>query len=266
MTNLVPAHLASKRDTHFVDRVEVMGTVVTIDVYGESSMSSVDIAPLFAHARASLRKADDVFSLWKKDSPMSRVRRGEITVPMAPPEVAEVLELCATARDFSNGWFNPWALPGGVDPTGYVKGWAAQRARDALESPLVTGAIVNAAGDIASLGGSERSRGFRFGIVNPFASRELLCVVAGATALATSGCYERGLHLIDPHNGSCAANVASASVTGSNLGVADALATAVAVAGEEGLAMVEAIDGYDAMIVKLDGVVRWTAGFPIEKT
>jgi thiamine biosynthesis lipoprotein ApbE len=48
--------------------------------------------------------------------------------------------------------------------------------------------------------------------------------------------------------------------------VADALATAVAVAGEEGLAMVEAIDGYDAMIVKLDGVVRWTAGFPIEKT
>ena len=141
---------------------------------------------------------------------------------MAPPQVAEVLELCATARELSGGWFDPWALPGGVDPTGYVKGWAAQRALAALEDPSVTGAIVNAAGDIASIGGLSRSQRFRFGIVNPFATREVLCVVNGATALATSGAYERGLHLIDPHTGSEEAKVASASVTGPDLGLADA--------------------------------------------
>jgi FAD:protein FMN transferase len=197
---------------------------------------------------------------------MSRLRRGEITVPMAPPEVAEVLALCSAARELSRGWFDPWALPGRVDPTGYVKGWAAQRALAALEGPSVTGAIVNAAGDIASFGGLTRSKRFRFGIVNPFATREVLCVVNGGTALATSGAYERGLHLIDPHTGSAAAKVASASVSGPDLGLADALATAVAVAGEEGLTMVEAIDGYDAMIVTLDGAMRWTPGFPLEAT
>ena len=264
MTDLVPTRLVPNRDVHVAHRIEVMGTIVTIDLYGASPMSSADTSPLLDAACASLHQADDVFSTWKWDSPMSRLRRGEITLEAAPPEVAEVLGLCSAARELSDGWFDPWVLPGGVDPTGYVKGWAAQRALAALASPRVTGAIVNAAGDIASFGGLDPSTRFRFGIVNPFAVRELLCVVTGATALATSGSYERGRHLVDPRTGSSAPKVASASVTGPDLGVADALATAVAVAGEEGLALAEAVDGYEAMVVRLDGTMRWTAGFPVE--
>ena len=267
MTSTVPAPLRPVNGSvHFVHHLDVMGTVVTIDVYGDSSLSAPHASSLIERACASLHEADDVFSTWKADSPMSRLRRGEITVSMAPPLVAEVLGLCATARDISDGWFDPWVLPGGVDPTGYVKGWAAQRALGELEDPAVTGAIVNAAGDIASLGGLGRSRRFRFGIVNPFATRELLCVVHGAPALATSGTYERGLHLIDPHTGSVEAKVASASVTGPELGLADALATAVAVAGPKGLAMIDGIEGYDAMIVTPEGAMQWTVGFPIEST
>ena len=244
--------------------MDVMGTVVTIDVYAVAPASSSRISSMLEEACLSLREADDVFSTWKVDSPMSRLRRGEITVSMAPPELDDVLGSCSAARELSGGWFDPWALPGGVDPTGYVKGWAAQRALAGLEDPSVTGAIVNAAGDIASFGGVVPSERFRFGIVNPFATGEVLCVVDGATSLATSGAYERGLHLIDPHTGSDEAKVASASVTGPDLGLADALATAVAVAGHEGV--VDGIDGYDAMIVTLDGDIRWTAGFPIETT
>lgn len=249
---------------HVTHHLDVMGTVVTIDLYGPPPGPASGTPLLLERACTSLREADAVFSTWKADSPMSRLRRGEITVAAAPPEVAEVLDRCTVARDLSGGWFDPWALPGGVDPTGYVKGWAAQRALAALEDPAVTGAIVNAAGDIASFGGLGPSQPFRFGIVNPFAPRELLCVVGGVTALATSGAYERGPHLIDPHTGLAAARVASASVSGPDLGLADALATAVAVAGEEGLAMVDAIDGYDAMVVMPDGAIRSTAGFPIE--
>lgn len=265
MTGPAPAPTISpKGPAHFLHRFDVMGTVVTIDVWGEPSTPTSRISSLLERACLSLRDADDVFSTWKVDSPVSRLRRGEITVSMTPPEVAEVLDLCSAARELSDGWFDPWALPGGVDPTGYVKGWAAQRALAELEDPSVTGVIVNAAGDIACSGGLGRSEPFRFGIVNPFATGEVLCVVHGATALATSGIYERGLHLVDPHTGSTAAKVASASVTGPDLGLADALATAVAVAGEEGLTVVDAIEGYDAMIVTLDGAMRWTAGFPIE--
>jgi thiamine biosynthesis lipoprotein ApbE len=51
-------------------------------------------------------------------------------------------------------------------------------------------------------------------------------------------------------------------VTGPDLGLADALATAVAVAGAPGLDLVEALDGYEALIIALDGRRRWTRHFP----
>jgi hypothetical protein len=52
-------------------------------------------------------------------------------------------------------------------------------------------------------------------------------------------------------------------VTGPDLGLADALATAVAVAGEPGLALIEGLDGYEALIINADGGRRRTARFPV---
>ncbi len=245
---------------------QVMGTVVTIDVYIDAGTSGVDVHRNLARARAILQNADAVFSTWKVDSPMSRLRRGEITREEAPREIAEVLEQCETAREMSCGWFDPWAMPGGVDPTGYVKGWAAQRALSALASTEIRGAIVNAAGDIASVGGPEFAKPFRIGIVDPSSPGNLACVVELPGAIATSGTYERGHHLIDPHSGLPAARVASASVSGADLGLADALATAVAVAGEEALALVEGLDGYEALTIAFDGTWRWTTNFPFAST
>jgi thiamine biosynthesis lipoprotein len=240
-----------------------MGTVVTIDIYGGADMPGDETYRRLGHARTILQDADAVFSTWSRESPMSRLRRGEITAEQAPPEVAEVLDLCVKARELSDGWFDPWAMPGGVDPTGYVKGWAAQRAGDALVSTAVSGAIVNAAGDIASFGGMGFAQPFRIGIVDPIAPSQLACVVELTGAVATSGAYERGDHLIDPHSGQPAARVASASVSGPDLGLADALATAIAVAGEAGLAFVEPLKGYEALVIRFDGTMRWTEHFPL---
>jgi thiamine biosynthesis lipoprotein len=237
-----------------------MGTVVTIDIYGDRT--SDDISLQVAQAREVLQGADAVFSTWNMNSPMSRLRRGEITLEQAPPEVTEVLEECARAREMSHGWFDPWAMPGGVDPTGYVKGWAAQRALGALVSTEISGAIVNAAGDIASFGAMMRSQAFRIGIVDPFLSNRLACVVEITGAIATSGTYERGDHLIDPHSGRPRAHVASASVCGPDLGLADALATAVVVAGDAGLSLVETIEDYEALLIDFDGTLRGTEHFP----
>jgi thiamine biosynthesis lipoprotein len=238
-----------------------MGTVVTIDVYSEQTTGSPEISMGLARARATLRQADAVFSTWKMDSPMSRLRRGEISCAEAPPEVREVLELCATARELSGGWFDPWAMPGGVDPTGYVKGWAAQRALDALVSGGVSGAMVNAAGDVASFGRPHPASAFRIGIVDPFAPRQLSCVVELSGAIATSGSYERGEHLIDPWTRRPATGAASASVTGPDLGLADALATALVVAGKSGLTSIDAVDGYEGFVISCDGEWQWTDGF-----
>ena len=83
-------------------------------------------------------------------------------------------------------------MPGGVDPTGYVKGWAAQRALAALVSSEISGAMVNAAGDIASFGGPAPDTPFRIGIADPFSPGRLACVVELTGAIATSGTYRAG--------------------------------------------------------------------------
>jgi thiamine biosynthesis lipoprotein len=239
-----------------------MGTVVTIDLYCEHDVPRDQLYVRVARARASLQRAEAVFSTWIPDSPVNQLRRGEITPEEAPAEVAEVLAACELARSLSLGWFDPWAMPGGVDPTGYVKGWAAQRALGALAMPGVTGAIVNAAGDIAAIGSPGANRPFRVGVLDPADQRRLACAVDLAGAIATSGSYERGAHLVDPRTALPRAEVASASVTGPDLGLADALATAVAVAGPEALGIIEAIDGYEGFVIEPGPVWRSTTGFP----
>ena len=243
-----------------------MGTIVTIDVYTAAGVTDAEVAELceqLDRARSVLHHADEVFSTWQPHSPISRLRSAEITRAQAPAEVAEVLERCATARDLSGGWFDPWAMPGGIDPTGYVKGWAAQNALAAFRSSSICGVLVNAAGDIASSGGLGNGTPFRIGIADPFAPLRLAEIIELTGAIATSGTYERGAHLIDPRSGRPAARAASASVTGPDLGLADALATALAVAGEQGLALIDGLDGYEALVINPDGSKRRTQRFPV---
>jgi thiamine biosynthesis lipoprotein len=251
---------------------EVMGTIVVIDVYAAPGSAAADpaagqpggeLSGQLAEAVSILHRADAVFSTWRPDSPVSRLRRGEITSAQAPAEVAEVLDRCADARDLSDGWFDPWAVPGGFDPSGYVKGWAAQNALAPFRASGICGVLVNAAGDIASTGGMGNGRPFRVGIADPRFPLQLAEIVELAGAIATSGTYERGEHLIDPHRGRPAARAASASVTGPDLGLADALATAVAVAGEPGLALIDRLDGYEALVINPDGSKRRTNRFPL---
>jgi len=252
----------SARPANVHHRETVMGTVVTIDLYRAAGVDPDEVlAPLRA-ALAVLHRADRIFSTYHYESPVSRLRRGEIALGEAPPEVTEVLAACRVARELSGGLFDPWAMPGGVDPTGYVKGWAAHRALDELRGTDLDGVMVNAAGDIAAFGGPYPDQGFRVGVVRPDSPMELACVVDLASAVATSGTYERGEHLVNPRTGAAATAVASATVTGPDLGLADALATALAVGGGEVLARVDALEGYEGFTIGHDGERHATARFP----
>ncbi len=166
-----------------------MGTVVSFSLReaettepGEAQAARERIDEGLARAQAKLQWVDDVFSTWKPESPVSRLRRGEIDLDEAPPEVADVLELCRRAREASDGWFDPWAMPGGVDPTGLVKGWADERALDELKMAGVPAAMVNAGGDIAVYGQPAPGQPWRIGIENPLALDRLLLTadLAGA--------------------------------------------------------------------------------------
>ena len=65
------------------------------------------------------------------------------------------------------------------------------------------------------------------GIADPFHRGRLALVVEAAdSAVATSGTAERGAHIIDPHLGRPATGLASLTVVGPSLALADAFATA----------------------------------------
>ena len=238
-----------------------MGTVVSFDVrHSETPPAAVRQA--LRRACAGLARADAVFSLWKTDSPMSRLRRGEAEVDDLPSEVAEVLEFCELARRLSGGWFDPWSMPGGLDPTGLVKGWAAAQALAPLIEAAVDGAMVNAGGDVASFGRPHPGASWRIGVTDPFDRSRLLCVVESPGAVATSGNYERGAHLVDPFTGKARARWRSATVVGADLALADALATGLCVAGADGAAAIEAV-GYTAIVVDDAGTVRLIGNPPV---
>jgi thiamine biosynthesis lipoprotein len=167
--------------------------------------------------------------------------------------VAEVVAECRAARQMSGGWFDPWAMPGGFDPTGLTKGWAVDRALDVLRRSGMAGAMVNGGGDLAAFGSPAPGQRWRVGIRHPWRADALAGIIEVEAAVATSGSYERGTHLTDPATGSPSARAASATVTGPRLAMADALATAVAAGGDEALAVVGAVEGYAAYLIRPDG-------------
>ena len=241
----------------------VMGTVFSFTaVHGDLPPDGVRAA--LAAACRTLHRCDALFSTWDPDSPVSRFRRGEAALGQMPPEFTEVLRECQAAKEASAGWFDPWAMPGGFDPTGLVKGWATERALEELRSAGLPGALINGGGDVAVFGSPADGLRWRVGIRHPWRADALACVIevgqGPVTAVATSGPYERGAHLVDPATGQPASRAASATVTGSSLALADALATGVAVGGDEALAVVASLDGYAAYLIRPDGSEADTGG------
>lgn len=236
---------------------EAMGTAFSFRLE-PGPLTPADAAAAIAGACSLLHDADDVFSTWQAGSAISRLRRGELALGDAPAEVAEVLDLCHRAGTLTDGLFDAWASPDGVDPTGIVKGWAIQRAAELLRDAGFETVNVNGAGDIQLYGGPQR-----IGIRSPQRADLLACVVEVDGAIATSGLYERGDHLLDPRTGGAATGAQSATVVGPDLWLADALATALFVEGLPGLDRIATIEGHSAMLIDADGNMRPSPGFPL---
>jgi thiamine biosynthesis lipoprotein len=237
----------------------LMGTVFSIDLRDPEVGDGV-----LDEAFAGLHQVDQRFSPFIADSEISRLGRGEVTLDDCHPDVAAVLSLCEDLRLATNGVFNAWGwrADGRVDPSGVVKGWAADRAAGMLEQAGTANFCINAGGDVIVRGEPEPGRSWRIGVRHPQEPVALAALLhARDLAVATSGAYERGDHISDARNRAVSRELLSLTVAGPSLTLADAYATAGFAMGESGIEWVAAQPGYAPYGVTREGRVRYSNGF-----
>jgi FAD:protein FMN transferase len=239
-----------------------MGMPIVLDLRDEIEPAAVEAM------WDALRHADAVFSTYKEDSDISRLNRGEISLDDAHPDVREVLARCEELRVITDGFFDAGGvLAEGVDPSGLVKGWAVDRAGDVLDEAGARNYSLNAGGDIRLRGAPLPEPRWRVGIQHPLVRDKIAAVVEGNdVAVATSGAYARGEHVVDPHTGRPPSGVLSVTIVGPELATADAYATAAFAMGEAGPEWTASLGLYEAMTILADDRVLLTPGFPSVKT
>jgi thiamine biosynthesis lipoprotein len=243
-----------------------MGMPVSLALRGRHADDAVGAAA-WAEAVAVLREVDQVFSTYRPDSVVSRLGRGEVDVADCPPQVAEVLGLGALAELESGGAFAVRRTgPDGVallDPSGVVKGWAAERAAAPLRALPETDFCLSAGGDLLCRTLDPDGQPWRIGIEDPRDTARVLAVVPVSTgAVATSGTAHRGQHLVDARTGRPPSGIASVTVIGNSLTWADIDATAAYALGQGAAAWLATRPGRTAFVVWADGATTTVTGPP----
>ena len=214
--------------------IEIWGTVVSIQVPKSFAGKSFDSA--CEQAIDFYRHIDNTFSTFKVNSEVSQIRQGRLSIESASVEVKLVWNKCLDLRELTQRAFDPWAVPGGFDPSGFVKGWAAQESLRFFKDLEIDHLQINAGGDVVVRGGVDFETPWNIGVRHP----DLVDSIAKNYqlfdgAVASSGTYERGAHIFDPRVGVPAVGARAATVVGPDAGVADALATALVVDGRDAI-------------------------------
>lgn len=234
--------------------------------------TNLEVDKALAQAVAILHKADEIFSLYKSESPLSKLARGETSVAQSPKVVDEVWELCEKWRISTDGWFSAFTAQNTFDPSGLVKTWAANLAAEKLESYGITDFAMNSGGDIRLSKNIAPGFAMRIGLSKPItiASPDagVLTVVdlneTEFRAVASSGTAERGEHIWNPKTNEWATELAQVSVVAKDLVTADIWATAIFAAGDQGLALAEKHReeySFEALLVDTDQSLSSTKGF-----
>lgn len=153
-----------------------------------------------------------------------------------------------------------------LDMGGFAKGIALEAARALLVEHGIERAIVNAGGDLITLG-HPAERDWRIGIRDPRGAGMLAILdVNGSDSVFTSGDYERAFewegekfhHILDPATGMPAPDAMSVTVLHPDAALADAAVTALFVAGERWPEIASALEVEHVMVVRRDGRIQVT--------
>jgi thiamine biosynthesis lipoprotein len=147
-----------------------------------------------------------------------------------------------------------------------AKGYAVDKAVNVLIKLGINSALVNAGGEIKSIGDD-----WVIGIQHPIIPNQLIKKVnAGEMSVATSGDYEKYFelngkryhHILNPKTGYPADSLISVTVLNKSCTIADALATAVFVLGKaKGLRLIENLPETEVMIIDKQMSKSYSSGF-----
>ncbi|MEH1169515.1 FAD:protein FMN transferase [Micromonospora sp. CPCC 205539] len=238
-----------------------MGTAISLDLADD--LPPADLHDLADDVFAWMREVDARFSTYRADSEVRRFDRGEVLLSEASADLRYVLETCADLWGVTDGFFDAYAT-GGLDPSGFVKGWAAQVASDRLLAAGAVNHFVNAGGDVRVRGCAPSGEPWRIGIRHPWDAMASCLVLTGTDlAIATSGVYERGPHVLDPRRGAPATGLRSVTVVGTDLGVADAYATAALAMGAAGIGWLDRLSDHTHAVITDDARQFHSAALPL---
>jgi thiamine biosynthesis lipoprotein len=236
----------------------LMGMPITVEIVDPSATSD-DVEKIFQY----FDYVDRTFSTYKSDSEISRLNRGELTVDECGVDLREILTLSEETRRRTNGFFDIRTPRGPLDPSGLVKGWAIRNAARMLEGAGFKNTYVEAGGDIQVHGRNAAGDEWRVGIRHPFEKDKIVKVLhIDGVGIATSGTYERGQHIYNPHDpDDPLTRFVSLTVIGPDVYEADRFATAAFAMGREGIDFLERLDGFEGYLIDRDGIALQTSGF-----
>lgn len=224
-----------------------MGTVVSIRLGGAIGADAALRDAALGAAERVFRGWDERFSLYREDSELSRIARGELRLTGASAPMLDCYAVALAWRERTDGVFTPHRADGVLDLSGVVKGLAIAEAGEELVRLGIDAFSVNAGGDILVGGHPEDGADWVTAIVDPGDRQSVLANVSltePLRAIATSGSAERGEHIWTAVNGGPSPYL-QVSVFAPDIVTADVLATTIIAGGQA------ALD-------------RSTAGFPIE--
>lgn len=228
--------------------VPVMGTGATIRVG-----RGVPPPDLVERIRACWAALEDRFSLYRAESELSRIARGELALPDASEQLRDAYAEAVSWGAATGGDFTPHRPDGIVDLSGIVKAYALRDAGLLLDEARLDAWLVDIGGDVLT-----RSAAWTAGIADPH-DGELLVAAVGLggrwRAIATSGTAARGEHV---WRSTQLGDFVQVTVLGADIIQVDVLATAILAGGLPRLGAVTGRFDVDVLTVSRAGALRVT--------
>lgn len=228
-----------------------MGMPTSIEIVG-NSLESIQ------KSYYRLEKINQKYSPYIPSSDLSKLWSNEKPMSSQSKEFINIHKECLMYEKITNGYFSAF-FENRYNPTGYIKGWAIHEIEKIIKKDGHTNYCINFSGDMKFSSTGEKV--WRVAIQSPFVKNKNIALLAMRNgAIATSGNYERGNHIINPKKPKLKSDLASVTVLGIDIIAVDVMATAIFAMGlKEAQRYLKLNSNYEALLIDENGNIYKTS-------